>query len=428
MLCLLIGSLSGCASWTNPVANGIPVRLLPEEALAKPKSDFERIPYGLLKRAPVETITLVPGDVLGIFIDGVFGNENQLPPVTIPQSANTPPSTGFPIPLRADGTLQLPYIEPVKLSGMTVPEAEAKIVEAYTEVKEILKAGKVRIILTLVRPKHEKILVIRQDSLGAQRRQFVQTTRGLFSNPLQNQNTSRQGAGFLIDVPHFESDVLRALAETGGLPGLDARDEILIYRNGQNTAPRGAESDPESLRLAAKPQVINLNVRKGEVPNITEESIRLFDGDIVVIETRPAQLYYTTGLMRNQEVPMPLDYDLTVVEAVARVGGPLLNGGFGGSNLQGSIVSGGLGNPSPSLLTVIRKLPNQRTIPIRVDLNEAFRDPRENILVMPGDVLVLQETTGESFARYLANVFNFNVAGNIFQRGDAGATGSLRVP
>ena len=36
MLCFLLGSLAGCAAVTNPVANGIPVRMLPPELLAAP--------------------------------------------------------------------------------------------------------------------------------------------------------------------------------------------------------------------------------------------------------------------------------------------------------------------------------------------------------------------------------------------------------
>ena len=46
---------------------------------------------------------------------------------------------------------------------------------------------------------------------------------------------------------------------------------------------------------------------------------------------------------------------------------------------------------------------------IRVDLNRALRDPRERIYVQPGDVLVLQETSGEALIRYFNQVFNFSV-------------------
>src|SRR5256885_2079266 len=68
-----------------------------------------------------------------------------------------------------------------------------------------------------------------------------------------------------------------------------------------------------------------------------------------------------------------------------------------------------LGHPlrfrSPSQLTVIRKTPGCGQIVIRVDLNRAALDPRERVLVKPGDFLILQESMGESFTRYVTQVF-----------------------
>ena len=40
----------------------------------------------------------------------------------------------------------------------------------------------------------------------------------------------RRGSGFAVDLPAYENDVLNALALTGGLPGSDAVNEIVIYR------------------------------------------------------------------------------------------------------------------------------------------------------------------------------------------------------
>ena len=58
-------------------------------------------------------------------------------------------------------------------------------------------------------------------------------------------------------------------------------------------------------------------------------------------------------------------------------------------------------------LGVARELA-QQWLHIGDNLNEALRDPRENIIVKTGDVLLLQETPGESFVRYISNVFNFS--------------------
>src|SRR5512135_1673374 len=110
----------------------------------------------------------------------------------------------------------------------------------------------------------------------------------------------------------------------------------------------------------------------------TEADITLHDGDTVYIEARDTEVYYTAGLMGAAQIPLPRDYDLRVIEAITQVRGPLVNGSFNQNALVASAVNTGVGNPNASLVTVVRRLPNQQTILIRVNLNEAFRDVREN--------------------------------------------------
>jgi hypothetical protein len=146
-------------------------------------------------------------------------------------------------------------------------------------------------------------------------------------------------------------------------------------------------------------------------------------GDVVFLESRTRDLFYTGGLLPRGEFQIPRDYDLDVLEAVAQVRGTLLNGAFGGNNLNGLLIQPGIGNPNPSAMTVVRRTPNGGQIPISVDLNLALRDPRERILIQPGDVLILQETAGEAIARYFTNVFNFTASSS---RGNT--TTSVSVP
>jgi hypothetical protein len=87
-----------------------------------------------------------------------------------------------------------------------------------------------------------------------------------------------------------------------------------------------------------------------------------------------------------------------------------------------------LGNPSPSLLSVIRKTPNGGQLNIRVDLNRALRDPRERILVQAGDVLILQETPGEAIARYFSQTFKFGFASEVIKTSRTTATTTAVVP
>jgi hypothetical protein len=59
---------------------------------------------------------------------------------------------------------------------------------------------------------------------------------------------------------------------------------------------------------------------------------------------------------------------------------------------------------------VLRQLPNNQQIAIRVDLGRAFRDPRERIRVLGGDILIMQERPGDAVTRYLYQTFRFNTA------------------
>jgi hypothetical protein len=65
---------------------------------------------------------------------------------------------------------------------------------------------------------------------------------------------------------------------------------------------------------------------------------------------------------------------------------------------------------------------------IRVNLNEALRDPREDLLVQAGDVLILQQTAGEAVARYFTQAFQLNLFGRFINSRDAQGSASLVVP
>ena len=67
-----------------------------------------------------------------------------------------------------------------------------------------------------------------------------------------------------------------------------------------------------------------------------------------------------------------------------------------------------LGNTSARRLSIVRRTESHGLVTILVDLKKASADPRENIIIQPGDFLVLQETTGEAFTRYMNNNFRYN--------------------
>src|SRR5690606_7675661 len=90
-LAVLALAAPGCAAITNPVANGIPVRLLPPELHAPSRAGYELLPLTLLRQPPPEVYRLAPGDTLGVYIDGILGSSETPAPVNIPESADLPP-------------------------------------------------------------------------------------------------------------------------------------------------------------------------------------------------------------------------------------------------------------------------------------------------------------------------------------------------
>jgi hypothetical protein len=100
-------------------------------------------------------------------------------------------------------------------------------------------------------------------------------------------------------------------------------------------------------------------------------------------------VFYTGGALGSGEYP--LRPGLRVTEAIAVARGPILPGCC---------------RSAPSRVTVLRRLGCGQQLAIRVDLNEALRDPRENIPVWPGDMILTSETACEAACRALGCVFH----------------------
>jgi protein involved in polysaccharide export with SLBB domain len=409
VLVLTAGLGAGCASFTNPTApDAIPVNRLPPEVFGPSREAEKTIPLTLLRQEPSEIYRLDANDVLGVFVEGVLGEKGSIPPlVAVPQvltGTPPPPAVGFPVPVQEDGTLLLPLLKPIKVAGMTIPQANDAVSRAYIDNQ--LVAPGARILVSLAKQRTYHVTVIRQDAgaggaIGA----------GVITSSGGATVSAKRGTGYPIDLIAYENDVLNALARTGGLPGLDASNTIVIQRGG----PQSIAPGTPVVQVAAQTEQVRIPMRlRPNAPLPFKPSdVILKNGDIIFIESRDTEVYYTGGLLPVAELILPRDNDLDVLQAVTESHGPLFNGAVNFNNQQGNILSQGIGNPSPSLLTVIRKTPHGGQITIRVDLNRCAQDRRERILVQPGDFLILQETVGESLTRYLTQNFRYSFFGQI---------------
>ncbi len=403
-LALACVTSGGCVSFSNPVGQGVPVSRLPPEFFAEPKEGLVHIPLTTLRQPPPAAYLLDKGDVLGVYIEGVLGEKTQPPPVRFSELPNVPPSIGFPIPVREDGTIPLPLIEPINVKGMTIAGAEAAVRKAYLSAKQLQPSK--HIFVSLVRPRTYHIQVVRQDA-GGGATVPVATIGGLLT-------AQRRNSGAAIDLPAYENDVLNALNRTGGLPGLVASEEVIVQHEvpGQGT----------------KVTRIPLRMRLGEPVPFTPQDIVLTTGDVVFVEARETELFYTGGLLLPRQFIIPREYDLRVRDAVALGGGPLINGLFSQNNLTGQVGNSGLSSPSPSRITVLRRTKHDGIIPIIVDLNVAYTDQRENIIIQAGDMIILQETLGESLTRYLSSILRFNESHIFYNNAHNISNGTVSAP
>ncbi|MDY3552159.1 polysaccharide biosynthesis/export family protein [Gemmata sp. JC717] len=425
---LVAALTSGCAAVTNPVADGIPVRRLPPEAFGESKADLSAVSLAALTPPAPPAHLIGPGDTLGVFIEGVLGERGGQPPVRIPEQGSAPPGIGFPIPIREDGTAPLPLIDPLKLEGLTLPQAQDRVREAYLKPKKLLAdSDKARIIVTLLRPRQYHVLVLREDAGGT----TFGSAGGLggFGSTGATFSQTRRAAGYPLDLPAYENNLLNALTRSGGLPGAEAQDEVLILRGAYQPAAGGQVPDalPAGTEKALTIRV-PLRLRPGEPLNVRPEDLVLQNGDIVQVKARSGELFYTGGLLPPRAFPLPADRDLDVIEAVILVGGPLINGGLNTNNLSGQIVQTGLGFPSPSQVTILRRLKSGAQIPIIVSLNRAMKDPRERIALRAGDVMLLQSTVGEAGAQYLTSNFRFNSAYQAIRSRFFNSVGTVTLP
>ena len=412
------------------IRNSIPVQQVPALQLQQPPpvQSFPEVTY--LQAPKPRTYLLDSGDVLGVFLEGVLGQVGEAPPVNYPaESSRLGPSIGFPIVVRENGTISLPAVDPIPVRGLTIQQAEELVKSVYTgdraSGKRIL-SGQNRIIVTLQRERTINVIVVRQDNSNS-----MQAARfnGTNSGPVfdRSDRSSRLSS---VQLPAYDSDVFNALIETGGFPGVNAAQDIRVYRSenrdvrstqfggDRSLFPRSNSSNGAFPRSAANQSNLATNryqsngVAGLSIPLRSSTDNQFFNnrlsalsqGDVLVVEAKPTEVYYTSGLLRGGEHPLPRDKPLTVTEAVAIAGGPMTStGGLGLSRLP------------PTELIVARNNGLNGQINIRVDLNRALTDPSQQILVAPGDHLFLQFKQAEQIGNLGIGVFNTFGLRQIFQ-------------
>ena len=422
----------GCTQLTQPLS-GIPVRRLPPQFLAESKSNLVPLEPSRLTQEPPRQYLLDKGDILGVWIEGVLpytptDRPPEPPPVNFPKDDSTlDPSLGFPIAIQENGTISLPSLEPIKVKGMTLEQVTDLIRKAYLDARMFTDPTRLRPIVTMLKQRQYNIVVVRQDSAQITQQNLQQGigTRGAY---LRGSDQSAKGSMIKLDA--YKNDVLHALMASGGLPGVNAKNEVKILRASKADQKKRDEfvqafyqqyyNNPDPCGcpppLPDDPSLLRIPMRlpPGVIPAFRTEDILLEEGDVVYIESREAEVFYTGGLLPGGEFLIPRDYDLDVLGAMGLAGQGVgsRTGGSGG---------GGFGIQSytlpPGELFILRKTPCNGQITIKVDLALAAQDPRERPLVMPGDTLILRHKPCEELINFgMFAFFTYGIT-QLFQGG-----------
>jgi len=361
---ILLGGLStGCSTITQPIS-GIPAKRLPPQFLAQSKNNLVPLDPSRLSQEPPRDYLLDEGDILGIYIEGILpyvppDRPPEPPPVNFPDATSQlDPSLGFPVAVINDGTIQLPNLEPIKVRGLTIDQTRDLIRKYYLDSEILKESSRLQPIVTLMKERTYNVIVVRQD-MGQNGGGAAQGSSNSFTRGADQSATGR-----MVKLKAYQNDVLNALIESGGLPGVNARNEVKVLRASRADQRRRDEfvqqfyqqyycnPDPCGCPppLPEDPSVLKIPMRlpPGVIPSFRPEDIILEDGDIVYIESREAEVFYTGGLLPGGEFKIPRDYDLDVVAAMALTGGGISSPQQGGGGGGGAGSGGGGGGLIPN--------------------------------------------------------------------------------
>jgi len=126
------------------------------------------------------------------------------------------------------------------------------------------------------------------------------------------------------------------------------------------------------------------------------QGFRLQNGDTISIDDRKVKPIYVVGMVgKPGEYTLPVDRDLRVLEAVGLAGGVDRNS-------------------LPNKVLVIRQRPDgSGVVAVRLDLNDAKKDNNQNIRLMAGDTVSVEETAMSYTRGLLRGAVRFAVGASV---------------
>jgi polysaccharide export outer membrane protein len=240
----------------------------------------------------------------------------------------------------------LPLVGAVEVAGVSLTEAEQRIREVSIE-RQIYQ-----------RP-HVSVLMLKRRTIAVRVVGAVKTP-GVY-------NLTAAG-----------SDLLAALVAAGGLS--DEAGTLIEIRHPNAPATSASTAGPDGVALASfspqqdlPPRTARIDlgeVARGQWPS----DLHVEDGTVVMVMERENRSVSVIGLVRRPDsYELPADETLTLLDALALAGGPTVS--------------------VADKVRVIRHPEGaEDPVTIAVSIRRAKRRGKENLVLAPGDVVVVEET------------------------------------
>lgn len=338
LLLCVVCLATGCN--TLPLGqNAVAARDLPYQFRAANQSMQPPIDLSVLASKSINSDLVYPGDVLDITL--ITGAEERQPD---------------PLPYRvnADGTLDLPLIGKVAVSGLTLTGAEEQI-RQQSVARQIYRDPMVSVLMN--ERQTDKVRVV-----------------GAVNEP------------GTYELPRAGSDLLAAIVAAKGLT--EKASQSIEIRHRMPTQTGIAQASFES----GEPTTQSVHVDLVEAMSGTSNNLDLRDGSVVMVKEHRPQPVYVLGLVRlGGEFDIPKDQPLRVTQAIALAGGRKSE--FADRVHVTRFVEG---QPEPIL--------------VRVSLREASRDRESNLVLLPGDVVSVEETPMTFTVDFLRNFLRIGIS------------------
>lgn len=330
---LIIGIMIGSSALGCRTLADFDAASLPVEYRAAGKTSSNQVDVSSLAQHAIDQNLIYPGDVVDVTI--ATGVEERQPQTW---------------PLRVDelGEIDVPLVGEVEVAGMSLVEAE-QFVRAAAMDRDIYRNPHVSVLM-----KDRKTIQVRV--LGAVEKPGV------------------------VSLPAAGSDVLAALVAAGGLTD-QAGTKIEIRHPSVST--QSITQRPEPLNrvvLASFAQTpdqptryVSLDLAKLR-KDPTELDLHVEDGSVVVVGEREKRSVSVIGLVKRADTyELPKNEELRVLDALALAGGRSLS--------------------IADRVHIIRHPPGEQDpISIAVSIKQAKKTGDNNLILIPGDIVSVEET------------------------------------